>query len=211
MRLIYVCILALSVAFTSCQYLGGQRVSGNGHITTQDRSVGSFNSVQTGGSMNIHVTQSSIPSVRIEADDNLMTYIAAPEYKEIGVSGSGDLVSDNALSGTNPLELHVSGSGDIKMQVNFPKVSAEVSGSGDIMLKGEAKDFDADMSGSGKIKCFDLITDNTKLELAGSSDAEITANKAIDISVSGSGSVRYKGNASVSQHVSGSGDIKKVD
>src|SRR5438309_3076181 len=146
MRLFYVCILALSVAITSCQYIGGQRVSGNGHITTQNKSVSSFNSVQTGGSMNVHVTQSSSPSVRIEADENLMpyievyvegntlhirskmgynlnptkdnvAYIAAPEFREIGVSGSGDVVSDNALSGSNPLELHVSGSGDIKMQV----------------------------------------------------------------------------------------------
>ena len=230
----------ISICFVSCQYIGGQRVSGNGHITTQEKSVGSFNSVQTGGSMDVHVTQSSTPSVRIEADDNLMPYIdvyvegntlhirtkmgynlnpskdivayvAAPEFKEIGVSGSGDVISDNALSGSSPLDLHVSGSGNIKMQVNFPKVSTEVSGSGDILLKGEARDFDADVSGSGKVKCFDLVTDNTNLHLTGSSDAEITANKTLDLSIAGSGTVRYKGNASVSQHVSGSGDIKKVD
>ena len=42
-------------------------------------------------------------------------------------------------------------------------------------------------------------------------DAEVNANKKLEIEVSGSGSVRYKGNASVNQRISGSGDIKKVD
>lgn len=241
MKLFSVIIISIcSICFTSCQYLGGQRVSGSGHITTQEKSVGAFNSIRSGGSTNVHVMQSSANSVKIEADDNLMPYIdvyvegntlyiksktgynlnpskdiiayvSAPSYKEISVSGSGDIIGDNAISGNDPLALHVSGSGNINMQVNVPKVSTDVSGSGDVMLKGQAKDFDAELSGSGKIKCFDLVTDNTTLHLSGSSDADVNANKTIDINVSGSGSVRYKGNPSISQHISGSGDIRKAD
>lgn len=240
MKRLSILLAISSIYFVSCQYIGGQRVSGNGHITTQDRSVGSFNSIRSGGSTNVHVMQSSSNTVKIEADDNLMQYIdvyvegntlyikskngynlnpskditvyvSAPSFKDISVSGSGDIIGDNAISGNDPLDLHVSGSGNINMQVNVPKVSTDVSGSGDVTLKGQAKDFDAELSGSGKIKCFDLVTDNTSLHLSGSSDADVNANKSLDINVSGSGSVRYKGTPSISQHISGSGDIRKAD
>ncbi len=226
-----------SIALTSCG-LFGERVSGNGHITTQQKSVTSFNSVEVHGSMNLLVRQDSSNTVKIEADENLLdlievytdgntlivrtrdgynlaptkeiiVYTSAPEFRSIAVSGSGEVRSDNVLSG-NELSLHVSGSGNIAMQVDVPKVESHVSGSGDVMLKGNAKDFQATISGSGNVKCFDLTTDNTTLHLSGSADAQITVNQKLDIQVSGSGSVKYKGNASVSQHVSGSGSVEKV-
>ena len=142
---------------------------------------------------------------------SILVYVAAPVFKDIDVSGAGDVISDNTISGNEPIHLHVSGSGDIKMQLNAPKVTTEVSGSGDIALKGQAQDFSANISGSGKVKCFDFVTDNTSLDLSGSSDAEVYANKKLDIDVSGSGSIRYKGAPSINQHISGSGDVRKVD
>jgi hypothetical protein len=96
------------------------------------------------------------------------------------------------------------------MEVALPKVYAEISGSGSINLKGQATDFSAHVSGSGDVKCFDLVTDVTELNLSGSSDAEVTANKQLNIDASGSSSISYKGNASVSQNISGSGSVKKV-
>ncbi|GAA4746821.1 hypothetical protein GCM10023229_28670 [Flavisolibacter ginsenosidimutans] len=96
------------------------------------------------------------------------------------------------------------------MQVSVPKVSAHVSGSGDVFLKGTSKEFEGSISGSGSIKAFDLSTDDTKLDLSGAADAEVTANQKLDVHVSGSGDVKYKGAASVSQEISGSGSVKKV-
>jgi hypothetical protein len=231
--------IAASVILSSCQYFGGERVYGNGHIVTQQRTIGSFNSVSAKGAMNIHVRQDASPGISIQADENLMQYIdayidgntlvvetkygynlqsskdiivyaSAPAFREIGVSGSGDVVSDNVITGTEELKMHVSGSGNITMQVNMPKVSTEVSGSGTIALKGNARDFNASISGSGDVKCFDLVTDNTSLDLSGSSGAEVNANQKLNIDVSGSGDVRYKGNAAVNQHISGSGSVVKV-
>jgi hypothetical protein len=90
-------------------------------------------------------------------------------------------------------------------------VSTEISGSGSVQLRGEAKDFSADVSGSGDVKCFDLLTDNTSLDLSGSADAEVNAQKKLNVDVSGASSIRYKGSASVSQNISGSGSVKKID
>lgn len=236
MRIIVLFIAASLLA--SCNWFG-ERISGNGHVTTQQKNVSSFNSIEIHGPMNVLVKQDSNNSVQIEADENLIPYIdvytngstlivqtkdgynldpskpivvhaSAPEFKNIAVSGSGDVQSANVLTSNNELNLHVSGSGNITMQVNVAKVSSHVSGSGDVMLKGTAKDFSASISGSGNVKCIDLTTDNASLDLTGSADAQITANQKLDIQISGSGSVRYKGNASVNQHVSGSGSVEKV-
>jgi len=238
MRTLFLFLLIV-IVFSSCQ-LFGERVSGNGNITSRDRSVvGSFNSVDASGSVKVHLKQDASPSVRIETDENLQQYVdvyvngstlvikskegynldpsrdivvytSAPVYKSIGVSGSGDILSDNNITGTEALDMQVSGSGKIDVQVSVPKVSAHVSGSGDVFLKGTSKEFDGSISGSGSIKAFDLTTDDTKIDLSGAADAEVTANQKLDVHVSGSGDVKYKGAASVSQEISGSGSVKKV-
>lgn len=238
MRKIFL-LASVVVVLSSCNMFGGKRVSGNGKITTQSRNVSSFNSIDASGSVKVHVRQDSSSSVKIETDENLMEYVdvyvkgttlvvkakdgfnldpskdlivytSAPVFKSIDVSGSGDIISDNIISGGGPLEMGVSGSGNINVQVALPKVSVEVSGSGNVLLKGTAKEFDGSISGSGSIKAFDLTTDITSLHLSGAADAEVTANQKLDVEVSGSGDVKYKGNAAVSQRISGSGSVKKV-
>ena len=232
-------VLAVVMVLSSCSWFGGKKVSGNGNITTQERKVSSFNSVEASGSVKVHIRQDSSSSVKIETDENLMEYIeiyvtgstlvikekdgfnpspskdlivytSAPVYRSVDVSGAGDIISDNIISGGEPLEMGVSGSGNINVQVALPKVSADVSGSGNVMLKGTSKEFTGSISGSGSIKAFDLTTDVSTLNLSGAADAEVTANQKLDVNVSGSGDVKYKGNASVSQSISGSGSVKKV-
>ena len=232
-------LFAVVATLSSCTWFGGKRVAGNGNIITQERKVSSFNSVEASGSLKVHIRQDSSSSVKIETDQNLMEYVdvyvtgntlvikekdgfnlapsktlivhtSAPAYKMVDVSGAGDIISDNIISGGEPLELGVSGSGNINVQVALPKVSADVSGSGNVMLKGTSRDFEGSISGSGSIKAFELTTDVSTLKLSGSADAEITVNQKLDVRVSGSGDVRYKGNAAVSQSISGAGSVKKV-
>jgi hypothetical protein len=239
MRISNIILATVIISLSSCRYFGGERVYGDGHIVTQQRNTGSFEKVDVSGGIKVHVRQESSPSVKLELDQNLMEYIdvytegntlvikekqgynvqatkdiivyvAAPVIKDIDVSGACDIIGDNMISGSQELNLHVSGSGDIIMEVTLPKLSAEISGSGSINIKGQATNFSAHVSGSGDVKCFDLMTDITELDLSGSSDAEVNANKQLNIEASGSSSITYKGNASVNQNISGSGSVKKV-
>jgi Putative auto-transporter adhesin, head GIN domain len=235
MRILLFAISALLLS--SCHFLM-DKVAGNGHIVTRERSAGSFNSVEVSGAFKVHVRQDPGNGVKIETDENLMEYIdvytqgntliirpkshynldpsqdlivyvSAPVFRKIDLSGACDVISDGKISGNEPLEIEVSGSGDIQMDVDLAKVSTHMSGNGSINLRGQASDFSADISGSGDVKCYDLVTDNTMLDISGSADAEVTANKKLNIDVSGSSTVHYRGNASVSQNVSGSGTVKK--
>lgn len=239
MRILSILFFTGFIFLSSCRFLGGERVTGNGHIITQQKNVGSFNSVEVSGAVKVHILQNAIRLVKLETDENLMqyldiytsgntlvirtkngfnldptkeiiAYIAAPVFKDIDVSGACDIIGDGPITGNDALSMHVSGSGNINMEVNLPKLTTEISGSGSVNLKGQAIDFEAHVSGSGDVKCFDLVTDNTKLDLSGSSDAEITANKKLNVEASGSSSIQYKGNPALNQSTSGSGGIKKV-
>ncbi len=225
----------------SCRHFWGKRVSGNGNIQTQDRSVGSFKSVEVGGSAKVLVSQGDQNSVKIEADENLLQfidvykegdkvivrekpgynlqptkdikiYVTAPVYSRIEASGACDIIGQTKISNPEDLHMHVSGSGDIRMEVDAPRLRSSISGSGSIFLKGETKEVELDLSGSGHAHCFELLSENTSVTISGAGSAEVYASVKLSANVSGMGNVSYKGNATdVTQHVSGSGSVNKMN
>ena len=233
--------LILPVFLGSCRHFLGKRVKGNGTIKTEDRSVSGFKEVDASGVSTVFVSQGDQPSVKIECDENLLpyveviqegdkiyirekndfnlrpsvninVYVTSPVYDRIAASGACDIIGRTKISNPDNLELHVSGSGDIKMEVDAPGLKARLSGSGDVELKGHTKDVDLELTGAASAKCYDLLAENTKVDISGAGDAEVFASVRLDASVSGAGSVSYKGNASsVNQHVSGAGSVNKVN
>ncbi len=230
-----------ALVLTSCNGIFGKPVRGNGHVITENRNPGSFRNVEVSGNIDIYPAQDSTTSVKVVADENLMKYIRVeldgntlsihPEdgyelhasnggikvyvntshFSEFHASGSCDIKGMNQIQSDEKISFHLSGSCDVDMDVKAPKVDADLSGSGTIKLSGATKDFSVDGSGSTDVKCYDLLTENSRIGISGSGDAEVYASVKLDVSVSGSASVRFKGNAAVSQSVSGSGSVKKVD
>jgi Putative auto-transporter adhesin, head GIN domain len=226
------------VAFSSCNFVG-KRVRGNGNIITSSVSVGDFNAVSQKGSIDVIVKSGSAPSVKIEADENIIPYIetrvengtliirtregywlksshdmkiyvTAPNFTSIKSFGSGDIESESTITTNDPITISTSGSADINVDVHAPEVNASISGSGNINLKGETKKFDAEVMGSGDIKAGDLKTEETKIDIAGSGNADVFASVKLDVSVKGSGDVHYRGNPpSVVSNMKGSGSLEK--
>jgi putative autotransporter adhesin-like protein len=241
MRKFFWIVLALPVVLGSCRHFLGKRVKGNGNIKTEDRSVASFKNVEVSGAAKVYVSQGDEHSVKIEGDENLLQYIevaqegdkivvrdkpgfnldpsgdlkvyvTSPVFSRINASGACDIIGQTKITSQESLTLHVSGAGDIQMEVDAPQLEAEVSGSGNINLKGQTKDVDLDLTGAGHAHCYDLLAENVKIEITGAGSAEIYASVKLDATVSGAGSVNYKGNASnVSQHVSGAGSVSKAN
>jgi hypothetical protein len=234
-------VLALPIFLAACDGLGGKRVHGNGNIKTEDRSVSDFKNVEVGGAAKILVSQGDHPAVKIETDENLLQYIevrqegnkiyirekrgfnlrptheirvyvTAAVFNSIDASGACDIIGETKITNAEALELQVSGAGDIKMEVDAPKLSAEVTGSGSVNLKGQTKEVSYELTGAAQAHCYDLLAENTKVEISGAGSAEVYASVKLDAQVSGAGEVKYKGNAStVNQHVSGAGSVHKAD
>jgi hypothetical protein len=240
MKLAAALLIGSQLAITSCNFISDRRIDGNGVSSTQNRSVGDFHSINASGGMDVIVSQGPASSLKIEADENLLQYLetrndggrveiytrdgfnldpkagitvyaTAPDFKDITVSGSGKIKSTGKITSTNELNTGVSGSGDIIIEVDAPSVKTHISGSGSSTIKGTTKDFSADISGSGDVHCFDLMSENTEIDIAGSGNAEAYASKSLDVDIAGAGDVRYKGNPTVKQSIAGSGSVKKID
>lgn len=227
------------LGLVSCRFMG-KRIKGNGNIQTIEKSVSSFKEVEANGDIKLIVIQGDLKPVKLEGDENILSYIdviqegdkitiqprhgvnldpsgdlkvyvTSPAYKSIEVSGSSDIIGQNKISGTDDLNLQASGAGDIKMEVDAPKITAGISGSGSISLRGQTKDLAIDLSGAGHAYCYELLTENTTVQISGAGSAQVYASLKLNAEVSGAGNISYKGNASVSQQISGAGSVNKVE
>lgn len=233
--------IGITLVLSACNFIGGKRIEGNGNVTSQNRTVTGFSGIKSSGSFDIYLSTGASQSVRVEAEDNLQAYIettsegnaleidtkegyrlnpnkgvkiyiTSPNFSSVRLSGSGDILSQNQIAGTDNLELAVSGSGNIKVDLDAPSVDAEMSGSGNINLSGQAKKFVGQISGSGDIRAMDLKTEETSIRISGSGNAEVFASEKLNVKVTGSGDVKYKGGVQqVTSNITGSGSVKKMD
>jgi hypothetical protein len=235
----YLWLIIVLPLFASCRHFWGKRVHGNGNIKTEERTVSSFKNLEVSSSFDVYIAQGDLKPVKIEGDENLMQYIevlqegdrlvirnrpgynldgsgelslhvSAPVFNSISLSGAGSIKSENKITGSENLELDLSGAGDINMEIDVPKFKAEISGAGSMYIKGQTKNVDLGVSGVGSAHCFDLMAEDTKVDVSGVGSADVYSSIKLDAQVNGVGSVHYKGNpTNVSQHVSGVGSINK--
>jgi hypothetical protein len=161
-------------------------------------------------------------------NDKITVYITVANIEGVTVSGSGDIIGQTRIR-TNDLELRVSGSGSLSLDVEASgDVDANVSGSGNMDLKGHFESFESNVSGSGKV-ILDARIDNTadfgisgsgKIEASGSADAVKTrisgSGKVLasnletnrcDVRISGSGDVEINVKNELDANISGSGSV----
>ena len=158
------CFLAFFaiLGLISCRFFG-KRVNGNGIIKTEERPVSAFKQVEANGDIKLFVSQGDLKPVKIEGDENILRYIevtqegdriiiqtkhgitihpsgdlnvyvTSPSFKSIEVSGASDIIGQNRVTSTDELSLQASGAGDIKMEVDAPKINAGISGCGSVSL-----------------------------------------------------------------------------
>lgn len=236
---IYLVVLA-ALFLGGCRQIFGKRIRGNGNVVTQTRNLSGFDRIEMGGGAKLYVKQDSVFSVKVVGDENLQpyfetyvegntlhihesngvnlgfstpvkVYVSAPKYTRFDMSGATDLYSENQIQSTEAIAIDLSGASEVVMDVKAPSLRADLSGAGSVKLRGEAKTFEVDGSGSTDIRCFDLLTESTKVSISGAGDAQVFASVKLDVHVSGAGSVKYKGNPTINQSISGAGSVKKEE
>jgi phage shock protein PspC (stress-responsive transcriptional regulator) len=214
-------------------------LTGSGNVVSEERVVEGFDKVELAGSGTLVVTQGDEFHVSIEGDDNLLAYyntevrgqklsigmepfrcvkrssglnvmVTMPDVEQLSLLGSGDIKSLNTLT-ADALDLEIAGSGTIDLAVNVTDLDTEIAGSGEAYYQGSAVNHEISIAGSGDIFAFDLVTNETSVEIAGSGDAEVHALSVLDIDIAGSGDIRYKGEPLIDQDIAGSGDIARAE
>ncbi|MBK8506305.1 MAG: DUF2807 domain-containing protein [Saprospiraceae bacterium] len=242
MNRLLLCLLATALLFAPmmhAQNFWKGSLSGEGPIIKKEMSLDHFEGIRNGFSCDVYITQGNNQKVVVEGQQNILDnlrfevsdkvlkikydkmvkrsepvkiYITMNNLTEVSVSGSGSLVSTNRFSGLGDLDLRVSGSGNVKLEVEARDIEMGVSGSGDITLEGKANQMDISISGSGGVDSRNLDASTCKIQISGSGDATILVKDELDARISGSGNIRYRGDAAkVYSRVSGSGDIRSME
>jgi hypothetical protein len=238
-KLILFAIACSLFIIQSCDLIPMETVHGNGDMGSDTRSVGDARRIESRGFFDVDIVKGSTPSIKIDADKNLIPYIlthnedgrlvirtkegvelksdnkikvtiTTPELAEVQVDGSGNVASNDSFEGSENFKVGIAGSGNVNLTVNAPKVEASIAGSGDINLSGETRDARIDIAGNGNYKTENLKAENVEVHIAGSGNARVYASVNLDIHIAGSGDVYYKGSPSIKQSVAGSGNIQQI-
>lgn len=121
----------------------------------------------------------------------VITYTEDPDY--ISVSASADLIAKDIIQ-SDKLELKVSSSGDLILEVDVNSLKASVSSSGDIDISGSANSADVSVSSSGDFTGKKLKVQNADLSASSSADISIHVDGNLKARASSSADIEYYGN-----------------
>lgn len=206
-------------------------------MVIQERKTAGFTSIKVSNAIHVYLKQDSVSSVKVETDENLQDYIRvtedngmlyieqrnntrlnptgkvavfvnAPLFKQLHASGASEFHGQNILSSNESISIIASGASEAELQVKAPSVSGELSGASKLRLTGQTRDLRIKASGASHAYCYDLLSENTAVDVSGASNAQVFASIKLDAESSGASGVRYKGKPEVTQRVSGAGSVK---
>lgn len=228
--------IACALTLSSCWSC----LEGEGEITERSFELGSTEEIELNVSANVNYwldPNSKSTKVVIRVEDNLHELIEvnqnkgeleigtdgcvsssemsidiiSPALSELSVNGSGDFISKTPIK-TEEMELTVSGSGNIVLEVDAEDLDLTINGSGNMNLKGEAVEMDVNINGSGDIEASDLKTVETDIQINGSGDCNVYVKEKLEVEINGSGNVNYKWNPKkLEQEINGSGDVVQLN
>jgi hypothetical protein len=228
--------ILLSLLFVSCNFDINldSGVRGNGIVSTVERTLDAdFNQIEVSRGLDVYLTQSGTPSLKVQADENLHEIIITKiengilkiyaednirksESKKIMVnittlnslsatSGS-DVFSTNTIK-AETIKLITTSGADIEINLDAQHaILASTSGS-DIKVKGATNTLSASATSGSDIDAEDLISQICTASVTSGADISVYVKEKITASATSGGDIKYYGNpknTSISDAVSGS-------
>lgn len=190
--------------------------------TFQDeRTIGSFKGIATGGPLTVKVTIGNKESIRFEGNKDAIADLITEVNDNILVIKPKTKWNDWSRRYNRPevivyitakrlTSLTLSGSGSLEVEnpVNGSDLVTTLSGSGSIKVTANVNSFEGVLSGSGTLNVAGKTTD-ANLTVSGSGNLRgksFTADKA-SVQISGSANVYIKATGKLEAVISGSGNI----
>ncbi len=216
--------ILFSYSSATAQFWKNKTVKGNGDMTSETRNTNNYDEVSLTGSMDVKLIAGREGEIKVEAESNLMKYIITEvkgnslkiasedgvnlepsrtrnikitvpveDIESVKLTGSGDLWNSNKLRVTN-FQTHLTGSGDITLNLDAEKVESTITGSGDTDLKGNTNSFKCKITGSGDFDASGFEAKVVEATVMGSGDIRVNVTQSLKARVMGSGDIRYRGN-----------------
>jgi len=191
-------------------------VEGNGVARVEKRDMPStVSKIQADGAFDIQITVGAVPSLVIEADENIVPNI------QTKIDGDTLHIRTNrSVCSTLPMRIKVSmahlshlkvdGSNDMEVKGLKDNLTLIMDGSSTVSLSGLVQRLQLNMQGAGDVNAEGLRADEVVIKMAGAGDVSVHAVQLLDVTVDGAGTVHYKGNPGIVKKVSGVGDIEPL-
>jgi Putative auto-transporter adhesin, head GIN domain len=191
-------------------------IIGSGNIVSEQRTTVAFQGVQITGKAKVFITQDSVPSLRVEADDNVINRVTTNVVGGILViameKASYERITVNVYVTMPSVDLlEVTGAGEFvtTLPIQCTTLTCRISGAGIIQLTGSADNQILMVSGTATVSNFGFVSAKCSISISGVANCEVYVTDQLDAMISGVGNIVYDGNPLViRQIVSGSGSIR---
>lgn len=198
--------------------VGSSGVSGNGNVSTENRSVEAADRLDLEGPLQVEVRVGPAPSLHLEGDSNLLPLVHADARDgnlRIWVDRDVRPKNDLLVVYTTPrlAQLNSSGSGRLIVTgLNGGSLNVVQNGSRGTQLSGRIDRLDVRVNGSGSVNASALDTGSVAAAVNGSGGLDLGQLRGDELNaeVRGSGSLRASGKvraAHVKVYGSGSADL----
>jgi len=206
-------LLSIFLMTGTCLAADGNTVVGSGKVIVQERAIQAFTEVELRGVFDADISCNKGVAFKISGDDNIVALIRS-EVKngKLLIYSTKSYTTESPLKVTlsTPLvkKVDASGSNTVSVyNVTGPAFEIGIEGSSVFTVEGKTGKLSAVISGGSTLHADGLTADAAFLDISGAGDAEVTAVKKLDVTISGVGNVLYRGNPIITRHISGIGNI----
>jgi hypothetical protein len=136
-------------------------------------------------------------------------FVTIRDLEQLYVSGVAEVSTIEEIMGDN-LEIHMEGTGHMRLAIEMENVDLSIKGAGKVHLRGDAKSQIIEIEGAGVYDGSKLKTKEAKAIIEGAGEVTLTVADSLDVQISGAGTVKYKGSPKISSKVSGMGTVQKI-
>jgi Putative auto-transporter adhesin, head GIN domain len=238
MRILACCsaILLLLLLSACSEISSAEFVRGSGKVTSEDRPAQNVHGVALTTMGELAITQGDQESLRVEAEDNLLSYIETPVqggtltirtrpntsvqptrpvHYYLTVKGLESLTtsSNGNINGsvlqTDHLMARISSNGNIHLDgLNANNLQVQISSNGNVEIgQGDVEQQTVTLTSSGQYKGGGLRSKEADARLSSSGNATIWVTDRLKASLSSSGNLRYYGSPDLNASTPSSGRL----
>lgn len=223
-------------SFTSCVYVESlDGVSPRG-TATRTFDFKNFNSLRASNAFRVHVVagnsfgvsatgeQNDLDDLEIFVQDGQLTVrydntwrmsrsrmdidITMPDLTHVDFS-SAVTADISGFGNLNKMNFSLSGASRCDFEGAANQFTFDLNGASQLEMEGNARYLDGELSGASRLDAFDMVVEESRLDLSGASQAQVRVSKLLDVKANGASSVRYKGSPVIQKELRGGSIIRQ--
>ena len=235
----FIIAIILSLSLFSCNFdiNLGSGVSGNGNVTTENRTVNqSFSKIKASEGLEVYLTQSNTESIIVETDENLQELILTEikngvlvvhtkdnikyaQSKKVNISfknitaitstSGSRVLGDNTIN-TENLSIKTTSGSAIKLDIVTKNLDCKSTSGSTLKLTGKTNNLVVQATSGSSIKAPELIAKSCEVKATSGASISVNTEKKLIAKASSGASISYYGDPEeVEKSDSSSGSIKK--